>query len=170
MVILATLIRIRRRCDLLSSHGGVDSLILKYVGEGLLRRTLFNDSSLESSASDLNSSPKPRWIRALRPDIRHPCALFGETRAHLGVAIPNAMMRPENSANHPSSVMQAIPSQAVPRKRIGFRKSRNGCLRLKPPNYYQCDEKVPCTPCIRHRIPCSVENASSKTPENADSS
>ncbi|KAG7409415.1 hypothetical protein Forpe1208_v011783 [Fusarium oxysporum f. sp. rapae] len=42
-------------------------------------------------------------------------------------------------------------------KRLGFRKSRNGCSRCKK-RRVKCDEAVPCTACIRHDKACSLEN------------
>ncbi|KAL5610302.1 hypothetical protein FOVSG1_004983 [Fusarium oxysporum f. sp. vasinfectum] len=74
------------------------------------------------------------------------------------------MPESENSPTQSPSV-QTIPGRPAPRKRIGFRKSRNGCLRCKK-RKVKCDEKVPCTSCVRHRIPCSLDDASLKQPSN----
>ncbi|RSL97034.1 hypothetical protein CEP52_011152 [Fusarium oligoseptatum] len=49
-------------------------------------------------------------------------------------------------------------------KRLGYKKSRKGCLRCKQ-RRVKCDEKVPCTACCRHRVPCSLEGSGSVTPE-----
>ncbi|CEI68194.1 unnamed protein product [Fusarium venenatum] len=38
--------------------------------------------------------------------------------------------------------------------RFGYKKSRNGCIRCKQ---RRCDEEVPCTACIRHKVRCSLE-------------
>ncbi|KAL0943045.1 fungal Zn binuclear cluster domain-containing protein [Colletotrichum truncatum] len=43
-------------------------------------------------------------------------------------------------------------------KRLGYRKSRNGCLRCKE-RRVKCDENKPCSACVRHGLPCSLENA-----------
>ncbi|KAL0934003.1 fungal Zn binuclear cluster domain-containing protein [Colletotrichum truncatum] len=43
-------------------------------------------------------------------------------------------------------------------KRLGYRKSRNGCTRCKK-RRVKCDEKKPCTACVRHELPCSLENS-----------
>ncbi|KAH6989121.1 hypothetical protein BKA56DRAFT_248171 [Ilyonectria sp. MPI-CAGE-AT-0026] len=48
------------------------------------------------------------------------------------------------------------------RKRIGYRKSRNGCLRCKR-RRVKCDENVPCTSCARHHEPCSLETSAQQT-------
>ncbi|KAH7176083.1 hypothetical protein EDB81DRAFT_674656 [Dactylonectria macrodidyma] len=78
------------------------------------------------------------------------------------------MAESENSPTQPPSE-QTILGWPAPRKRIGFRKSRNGCLRCKK-RKVKCDEKVPCTSCVRHRIPCSLDDASLKQPNNGCSS
>ncbi|KAI8717867.1 Zn(2)-C6 fungal-type domain-containing protein [Fusarium sp. LHS14.1] len=49
-------------------------------------------------------------------------------------------------------------------KRLGYKKSRKGCLRCKQ-RRVKCDEKVPCTACCRHGVPCSLEGSGSVTPE-----
>lgn len=61
--------------------------------------------------------------------------------------------------------------------RLGYRKSKNGCLRCKRRvkvrdrfsydvekgdrlglmAWHQCDEQVPCTACKRHKVECSLE-------------
>ncbi|KAH6658145.1 hypothetical protein BKA67DRAFT_620318 [Truncatella angustata] len=40
-------------------------------------------------------------------------------------------------------------------KRLGYKKSRSGCTRCKE-RRIKCDEKRPCTACIKHSIPCSL--------------
>ncbi|KAM0490791.1 hypothetical protein ACHAP8_011185 [Fusarium lateritium] len=40
--------------------------------------------------------------------------------------------------------------------RFGYKKSRNGCVRCKQ-RRVKCDEEVPCTACIRHKVTCSLE-------------
>ncbi|KAE8329562.1 hypothetical protein BDV39DRAFT_171597 [Aspergillus sergii] len=40
--------------------------------------------------------------------------------------------------------------------RLGYRKSKNGCLRCKK-RRVKCDEQVPCTACKRHKVECSLE-------------
>ncbi|KAF6816699.1 fungal Zn binuclear cluster domain-containing protein [Colletotrichum sojae] len=47
-------------------------------------------------------------------------------------------------------------------KRLGYRKSRNGCLRCKE-RRVKCDENRPCSACVRHGLPCSLENAGAPT-------
>ncbi|TDZ16550.1 Sterol uptake control protein 2 [Colletotrichum orbiculare MAFF 240422] len=42
-------------------------------------------------------------------------------------------------------------------KRLGYRKSRNGCLRCKE-RRVKCDENKPCSACVRHGLTCSLEN------------
>ncbi|KLP05448.1 Uncharacterized protein Y057_5644 [Fusarium fujikuroi] len=40
--------------------------------------------------------------------------------------------------------------------RVGYKKSRNGCIRCKK-RRVKCDEEVPCSACVRHRVRCSLE-------------
>lgn len=52
-------------------------------------------------------------------------------------------------------------------KRLGFKKSRNGCCRCKK-RRVKCDEAIPCTACIRHNAACSLEvPQSSACPDTA---
>ncbi|KAH7231934.1 hypothetical protein B0J15DRAFT_455859 [Fusarium solani] len=39
--------------------------------------------------------------------------------------------------------------------RAGYKKSRNGCTRCKK-RRVKCDEEVPCSACVRHKVPCSL--------------
>ncbi|KAI5918883.1 hypothetical protein F4810DRAFT_689815 [Camillea tinctor] len=41
-------------------------------------------------------------------------------------------------------------------KRLGYKKSRNGCRRCKE-RRVKCDERRPCKACARHSLPCSLE-------------
>ncbi|KAH6877218.1 fungal Zn binuclear cluster domain-containing protein [Thelonectria olida] len=51
--------------------------------------------------------------------------------------------------------------------RLGHRKSRNGCLRCKA-RHVKCDEKRPCTNCVRFDLPCSLLNNPSSTNTSPD--
>ncbi|KAH7222336.1 hypothetical protein BKA60DRAFT_566617 [Fusarium oxysporum] len=42
-------------------------------------------------------------------------------------------------------------------KRLGYKKSRNGCQRCKL-RRIKCNETVPCSACTRHQVPCSLQN------------
>ncbi|KAG7054449.1 fungal Zn binuclear cluster domain-containing protein [Colletotrichum scovillei] len=53
-------------------------------------------------------------------------------------------------------------------KRLGYRKSRNGCLRCKE-RRVKCDENKPCSACVRHGLPCSLENAGAPTSASSHS-
>ncbi|KAI8724349.1 hypothetical protein NCS52_00003800 [Fusarium sp. LHS14.1] len=44
-------------------------------------------------------------------------------------------------------------------KRLGHKKSRNGCLRCKA-RRVKCDELRPCTNCVRHHVECSLVTSS----------
>lgn len=57
--------------------------------------------------------------------------------------------------------------QRAHRKRVGYRKSRNGCLRCKG-RRVKCDERVPCTACMRHQEPCSLETSAQQTEDSRD--
>ncbi|KAI8724382.1 hypothetical protein NCS52_00007100 [Fusarium sp. LHS14.1] len=48
-------------------------------------------------------------------------------------------------------------------KRLGYRKSRKGCARCKQ-RRVKCDEKVPCTACWKHRVPCSLQSMTTDVP------
>ncbi|KAH6683768.1 C6 zinc finger domain-containing protein [Plectosphaerella plurivora] len=39
--------------------------------------------------------------------------------------------------------------------RLGYKKSRGGCLRCKK-RRVKCDENKPCSACVRHAVPCSL--------------
>ncbi|KAG7426317.1 Sterol uptake control protein 2 [Fusarium oxysporum f. sp. raphani] len=43
-------------------------------------------------------------------------------------------------------------------KRLGYRKSRTGCLRCKE-RRVKCDEKRPCSACVRHEVLCSLSGS-----------
>ncbi|WJG37339.1 uncharacterized protein FOBCDRAFT_254700 [Fusarium oxysporum Fo47] len=43
-------------------------------------------------------------------------------------------------------------------KRLGYRKSRTGCLRCKE-RRVKCDEKRPCSACVRHEVLCSLSDS-----------
>ncbi|KAK5653709.1 hypothetical protein OQA88_8740 [Cercophora sp. LCS_1] len=45
------------------------------------------------------------------------------------------------------------------RLRLGYTKSRNGCLRCKQ-RRVKCDENRPCTACVRHNVDCSLVTSS----------
>ncbi|KAJ3536415.1 hypothetical protein NM208_g6726 [Fusarium decemcellulare] len=55
----------------------------------------------------------------------------------------------------------STPKRRVGGKRVGFHKSRTGCLRCKQ-RKVKCDEKIPCAACLRHEVSCSLENAHSQ--------
>ncbi|KAH8654392.1 hypothetical protein BGZ61DRAFT_435081 [Ilyonectria robusta] len=42
-------------------------------------------------------------------------------------------------------------------KRLGYRKSRTGCLRCKQ-RRVKCDEKIPCGACLKHTVSCSLQS------------
>ncbi|KAK7217519.1 hypothetical protein V2G26_005522 [Clonostachys chloroleuca] len=51
-------------------------------------------------------------------------------------------------------------------KRLGHKKSRNGCLRCKA-RRVKCDEKRPCGHCIRHGVECSLVSSEPPPPQQA---
>lgn len=46
-------------------------------------------------------------------------------------------------------------------KRLGYKKSRTGCQRCKS-RRVKCNEAVPCSACVRHRLPCSLQDPDSQ--------
>ncbi|RSM11274.1 hypothetical protein CDV31_006826 [Fusarium ambrosium] len=42
-------------------------------------------------------------------------------------------------------------------RRLGYRKSKNGCLQCKQ-RRVKCDEKIPCSACARHSLRCSLQD------------
>ncbi|CAH0052103.1 unnamed protein product [Clonostachys solani] len=51
--------------------------------------------------------------------------------------------------------------------RLGFRKSRNGCLKCKE-RRVKCDEQLPCSACVRHGIECSLVASRSQSEMRGD--
>ncbi|VUC23446.1 unnamed protein product [Clonostachys rosea] len=53
--------------------------------------------------------------------------------------------------------------------RLGFRKSRNGCLKCKE-RRVKCDEQLPCSACVRHGIECSLVASRAQSEIRSDQS
>lgn len=58
------------------------------------------------------------------------------------------------------------PGSNMPRLRLGYRKSRTGCLRCRQ-RKVKCDENRPCGACVRHRITCSLVSVSPTASANS---
>ncbi|UPL01191.1 hypothetical protein LCI18_012125 [Fusarium solani-melongenae] len=50
-------------------------------------------------------------------------------------------------------------------KRLGYKKSRTGCQRCKS-RRVKCNEAVPCSACVRHRLRCSLQYPDSQSAGN----
>ncbi|KAI0538641.1 hypothetical protein GGR58DRAFT_467480 [Xylaria digitata] len=79
----------------------------------------------------------------------HVISYYANVCSHLSPPLSRSIESYHNyDYNKSNPIFAMIPT-------LGYKKSRTGCSRCKQ-RKVKCDEQVPCTACVRHKVPCTL--------------